>query len=275
MSKASSSATISFGLMNIPVKLYVAASAERVSFNWISPNGNRLNMQWVDSITRAPVELNECSKGFEVSKDNYVTFTPEEIKAMEEDRTGLLEIQEFAPVNTLDLLQVEKSYFVQPDKNADKPYRLLAAALNKAKRVAIGTFAVRGKLHLVVLRPYEHGIVLHQMYYQNEMRTFEQSCAPVEVTEKSVGLATTLIEQMAVDAFEPEKYYDTFAQRVAESVEAKATGKTITAIPCKAATVTSLDAALEASLAALTAATKPDPSVASVVTPKKKAKKTA
>lgn len=222
--RSCASAVISFGLVSIPVKFYVAASAENVGFCMISPlTKGRINQYYRDGAENE-IARNATLKGYEYSKTETVIFTPEEIKALEDKNNGSLEIKEFVDHDQVDLLHVEKSYHLGPDKGGDKSYRLLAMALKKSGKYAVGQWSARGKQHLVILRPYEDGIVLHQMFYSNEVRAFDTGPATVPVSDTEVNMACMLIQALAVPKYDSTKYHDSFKKRVLELVEAKRAG---------------------------------------------------
>jgi DNA end-binding protein Ku len=232
--RALASGTISFGLVSIPVKLYTAASAEGVHFNMLhSGCGARLKQQMICPTHDQVVPRDQTVKGYEYSRGQYVLFTEEEVKALETARSSSLEILEFVPLSTVDLIQVEKSYFLGPDKGGDRAYRLLSEAMERTKRVAVGRWAARGKEQLVLIRPYEDGLILHQMYYANEMRAFDEidRGAKVEFKEVERDLADKLIAELTVDAFDSGKYHDEYTGRVEAAVEQKVAGQQITVAP--------------------------------------------
>lgn len=226
-------AVISFGLVQIPIKLFTAAASEQISFNMISPDGNRVEQQYVDKVTGEVVPRDKCDKGYEHSKGQFVVFTADEMKALEAERSQLMEIKEFVPLETVDLLQVEKSYYLGPDLGGDKGYVLLTKVLEKSGQVAVATYNARGKEQLVLIRPYNGGLVLHQMFYANEVRDFDEileTCAAYEPTPAEVELAGRLIDQLANPVFVADKYEDGYAQRVKAAVDKKLAGKAVVAV---------------------------------------------
>jgi DNA end-binding protein Ku len=232
--RALASGTISFGLVSIPVKLYTAASAEGVHFNMLHAGcGARLKQQMICPTHDQVVPRDQTVKGYEYTRGQYVLFTEEEVKALETARSSSLEILEFVPLKTVDLIQVEKSYFLGPDKGGDRAYRLLSEAMERTKRVAVGRWAARGKEQLVLIRPYEDGLILHQMYYANEMRAFDEIDRGATTTFKEVekDLADKLIAELSVDEFDASKYHDEYAGRVQAAVEQKVAGQQITVAP--------------------------------------------
>lgn len=224
-------ASITFGLVSIPVKLYTAASPVSVEFNMITPAGNRVKQKLVDAVTGDEVAREDCLKGYEHTKNQYITFTQDEVKAAEGEKSNVMEIAEFVPANTVDLLQVEKSYYLGPDKGGDKGYALLASKLAKMGMVAVATWSRNGKEQLIVVRPYKDGLVLHQMFYANEMRDFDEvkdTAAKMNVSPAEDTLAEKLIETLANPTFVPEKYEDGYYGRLNKLVEAKIEGRSVT-----------------------------------------------
>ncbi len=232
--RASGSGTISFGLVSIPFKLYTAASSQSVSFNQLHKKcGSRIKQQLFCPVDNEIVERGDLMKGYEYQKEKYVQFTDEELKKLEAEKTDRVDIVEFVPANTVDLLYLEKTYFLGPDKGGDRAYKLLSDAMTRTNRVAVGRFGTRGKEQLVLVRPYQGGLLLHQVFYADEVRNFDEVDKPGELTFKPVEeeLADKLIEQLSVDAFKPEQYHDEYRDRVMAAVEQKAAGHEITSAP--------------------------------------------
>ncbi len=232
--RASGSGTISFGLVSIPFKLYTAASSQSVSFNQLHKKcGSRIKQQLFCPVDNEIVERGDLMKGYEYQKEKYVQFTDEELKKLEAEKTDRVDIVEFVPANTVDLLYLEKTYFLGPDKGGDRAYKLLSDAMTRTNRVAVGRFGTRGKEQLVLVRPYQGGLLLHQVFYADEVRNFAEVDKPGELTFKPVEeeLADKLIEQLSVDAFKPEQYHDEYRDRVMAAVEQKAAGHEITSAP--------------------------------------------
>jgi DNA end-binding protein Ku len=249
------SGTISFGLVSIPVKFFTAASSEQVSFNMLHKKcGGRVKMQFVcPTDNNEVVERADTVKGYEYSKGQYVQFTEEELKALEAERGGSIEITEFVPVTSVDFVQVEKSYYLGPDKGGDKAYRLLGEAMTAKGRVAVGRWSARGKEQVVLVRPYgKDGLILHQLYYSNEVRAFSEidTGATFTFSDKEHELAGKLIEELGTDSFDAEKYTDSFSERVKAAVEQKVAGQEITIAPeAPKAQIIDLFEALKKSLA--------------------------
>src|SRR5512134_488345 len=192
------SLTVSFGLVSIPVKLYSATEASKaVSFNILHKTcGSRLKQQYICIKEEVVVPREEIVKGYEFAKDQYVMFTPEELKAMEEAGTHMAEITEFVPLETVDPVYFDKAYYLAPDKGGAKPYALFTRALREAGRCALGRWAARGKQYVVMLRPVEEGIVMQQLLYAAEVRPIAELEIPAtDVREAELKLARQLIEQ--------------------------------------------------------------------------------
>ncbi len=232
--RAISSGTISFGLVSIPVKLYTAASSEQVSFNMLHKKCNtRVKMQYYCPTDNEVVERADTVKGYEHTRGQYVLFSDEELKALEAARDNSIEITEFVPLSTVDLVQVEKSYYLGADKGGDKAYRLLSDAMRGKDRVAVGRWSTRGKEQLVLVRPHQDGLILHQLYHANEVRSFSEidTGAKLAFSDKERELADKLIEQLSSEAFHPENYHDSYSERVLAAVEQKVQGQEVTVAP--------------------------------------------
>ncbi len=228
------SGTISFGLVSIPIKLFTAVSPKSVSFNMLHKTcGGRLKQQLLCPVDNVIVERSDTIRGFEYARDQYVKFTDDELKSLEAARTDSLELVEFVPASTVDFLYIEKTYFLGPDKGGDRAYRLLSEALEKAQRLAVGRFAQRGKDNLVIIRPYKKGLILHECYYADEVRSFDdvETGGDFEFKPIELELANKLIEQLDQDAFEPSRFRDTWADKVRDAVEKKVAGEEVQAAP--------------------------------------------
>jgi DNA end-binding protein Ku len=225
------SLTVSFGLVSIPVKLYSATEASRViSFNLLHKDcGSRLKQQYLCIKEEVPVPREDMVKGYEFAKDQYVIFSPEELKAMEEVGTHMAEITEFVPIEAIDPVYFDKAYYLAPDKGGAKPFALLASALRESKRCALGRWAARGKQYIVMIRPVEDGLVMQQLLYAGEVRAIKDLEIPkTEVKDAELKLAKQLIEQQASDTFDPTAYTDTVSARIEAAVQKKVEGQEIT-----------------------------------------------
>jgi DNA end-binding protein Ku len=229
-----SSTSISFGLVSIPVKLYTATSAQGVHFNQLHKKcGSRLKQRLYCAVDDEYVERDDIVKGYEVTKNQYVQFTGEELNALEGERSHTLDLVESVPENSVDLIYVEKSYYMGPDKGGDKAFNLLVKAMRRTERVAIGRHQSHGKVHTVVLRPYKKGLILHQVYHANEVRSYDDvELGPDQrFSEGEEALADQLIGSLSAEAFEPSKYRDEFADRVMKAAEQKVAGEQVTIAP--------------------------------------------
>jgi DNA end-binding protein Ku len=249
------SGTISFSLVTIPVKLFsTGESASGIQLNMLHKKcGSRLKQQYVCPVDDEVVGRDEMVKGYEYAKGQYVLFSEEELKALNREATNEIEITEFLPTSEVDPIYFEKSYYLGPDKNGERSYRLLAEAMKQTDRVALATYASRGKDYLVLLRPYEQGLLMQQLRYQDELRPFsEVPIGSSDVREPELKLAVQLIEQIAADRFHPEKYEDSVRLQTRELIEKKISGQEISAAPAEApkAQIIDLMAALKASLSA-------------------------
>jgi DNA end-binding protein Ku len=250
------SLTISFGMVSIPVKLYSATEASRaISFNMLHKAcGSRLKQQYICAKEDVVVPREETVKGYEFAKDQYVMFTPEELKALEETGTHTAEITEFVPLKSVDPVYFDKAYYLGPDKGGAKPYALLARALRETGRCALGRWAARGKQYIVMIRPVEdlvEGLVMQQLLYAGEVRAMRDIDIPkTDVKPAELKLAQLLIEQQASDKFDPSQYTDEVRSRIEAAVQKKVEGQEITATeePEKGGQVIDLMEALRASL---------------------------
>ena len=250
------SLTISFGMVSIPVKLYSATEASRaISFNFLHRGcGSRLKQQYLCVKEEVVVPREEMVKGYEFAKDQYVMFTPDELKALEEAGTHSAEITEFVPLKSVDPVFFDKAYYLGPDKGGAKPYALLARALSESGRCALGRWAARGKQYIVMIRPLEdlvEGLVMQQLLYAGEVRSLRDIDIPkMEVKPAELKLAQQLIEQQSVDKFDPAAYTDEVRARIEAAVQKKVEGQEITMAeqPESGAQVIDLMEALRASL---------------------------
>ena len=247
------SLTVSFGLVSIPVKLYSATEASKsISFNLLHKGcGSRLKQQYLCLKEEIPVAREDMVKGYEFAKDQYVVFTPEELKAMEEAGTHMAEITEFVPLESVDPVYFDKAYYLAPDKGGAKPYALLAKAMKQSGRCALGRWAARGKQYIVMIRPVEEGLVMQQLLYAGEVRSIKEVEIPeTEVKDAELKLAKQLIDAQASDTFDPSQYTDQVAERIQAAIEKKVQGQEISMAeePETGAQVIDLMEALRASL---------------------------
>jgi DNA end-binding protein Ku len=231
--RAIGSATVSFGLVSIPVRLYVATRSEQPSFNLIhGACKSRIKQQtWCPRCERV-VERSELVRGREVAKDQYVLFTDEELKALEAAASQSIDIQEFVPLANVDPVYFQDTHYLGPDKGGDKAYQLLAEAMRDTGMVALAQHVTRGKERLVLIRPFADGLALHTLYYADEVRAFDdvERGAAATVKPAETTLARKLIEQLAGERFAPEQYHDHWRERLQEAVDRKVAGEEV-AVP--------------------------------------------
>ena len=228
------SASIAFGLVSIPVKLYSAAeSAATVRFNQIDRrDGGRIKQQLISSNSGEIVPREEIVKGYEFAKGQYVLFSPEELKALDVAATHTIDVDQFLPDGTVDRIYFDKAYYLGPDKGGARAYHLLAEALRSSGRIAVGRYAARGRQHLVLVRPKENGLLLEQLHYADEVRAFsEVPLEEVEVKEAELQLAKQLIDQAASDTFDPTIYRDEVRDQMMALIQRKIEGEDISVAP--------------------------------------------
>lgn len=241
---------ISFGLVSIPVRLYSGARGKTVSFHLLHKTDNsRIREVMYCDAEDKPVTRADLVKGYEYKKGKYVVVVAEEIKEVTPATQTVMEILQFVHGDQIDPIYFETSYYVAPDSNGQKPYALLLEALRQSEYDGLAKMTMHGREHIVILRPAERGIMLHTMYYADEIRAvpeFEERHGMVK--DKELKLAKTLVESLVAD-FRPEKYKDTYRQNLKELIEAKAKGKEIKAAPePKVAKVVDIMEALRKSL---------------------------
>jgi DNA end-binding protein Ku len=225
------SLTLSFGLVNVPVKLYSATeTSTAVRFNLLAKDGSRLKQQYVSDRTGQVVERAEMVKGYEFEKDRFVLFTPEELKALDETASHLIEIVAFVPEKSVDPIYYDKAYFLAPDKRGGKPYALLVEAMRKSGRCALARWTSKGKQYVVQIRPAEDGLVLQQLLYAEEVRSLKDlNIEHVDVSPAELQLALQLIDQITEDHYDPSNFKDEEKQRVLAAIDRKIEGKQVVA----------------------------------------------
>lgn len=277
---------VSFGLTQFGMKLFLSASGEQVSFNMISPKtGNRIKQKLVDAVTGEEIDRSTTLKGYEYQKDKYVTFTEEEVVNMAAEKKDTLDLKEFIPASEIDPLHVEKTFYTGPDKGFDRGYTILYEVLRKEKRAAVGTWVSRGKEHLVVISPYKHGLIMHQMYYNTEVRSFEDTCTKMVLTPVEEALSKVFVEHLSVDTFNKSKYSDKFVEKVTKAVQTKLAGGMINEVSTSVSNTNLADSMresllqmgvpvdkIDAMLAKALAETTPTPTAIPSEEPKPKAK---
>jgi len=247
------SATVSFGLVSIPVKFYASAdSSSYIGLNRLHKNcGRRVKQQYYCPTDDVVVGNDEMVKGYEFAKGQYVLFTEEELKEITAKATQTIEITEFLSASKIDPIYFEKAYYLGPNKGGERPYRLLSEAMKQAGRWAIARYSARGKQYLVSLRPFEQGLLMQQLRYADELRSFsEVPIGETVVKQPELELAKQLVEQIATDEFQPAKYKDEVRERLLELIGHKVEGKEIKTAPVEEprAQIIDLMEALKASL---------------------------
>lgn len=254
MAQAIGTASISFGLVSIPVKLHAATrSSEQISFNLLHGEcGSRLKQQYLCAADGQLVERTEMVKGYEFAKGQYVVLSEDEIKALETSPTHSIDITEFVPIRTVDPIYFDKPYFLSPAKGGERAYRLLLEAMKQMDRCAIARYAARGKEYVVCLRSAEGAIVMHQLHYAAEIRSAsEMEIGDVPVDARELKMAMQVAEFAAADSFNPFQFQDQSKERIRELIQKKIEGEEITVPPGevrKTAQVIDLMEALRASL---------------------------
>ena len=245
---------ITFGLISLPVKLLAAARPETISFNQLTKTTHsRVKQVLHSAIDDKPVSRSELVKGFEYEKDRYVVIDEEDIKRVQPKTAKVMEILEFVKATEIDSVYLESSYYIHPDEAGEKAYTLLFDAMKKSGYDGVAKVTMHNREHVVVLRPGKHGMLLHTMYYQDEVRALDEFRTNLEaVKERELKMAMSLIEGLAAP-FEPEKYHDTYRQSLRAMIDAKVNGQDIVAAPVaqEMAPVANIMEALKNSLAAL------------------------
>ena len=250
------SGAISFGLVNVPVKLVSAVSPKDVRFHQLEAStGARVRQKRVSSQTGDEVAYEEIVKGYEIGPDQYVAISPEELEALDPKATRSIDIEDFVDLDQIDPLYYERAYYLVPDKGGTKAYSLLLEAMKQSGMVAIARLVLRTKQYLVALRPLDDALVIETLYYADEVvdpDELEGLPHDVEISDRELKIARQLIESLATE-FEPERYRDEYREKVLELIEKKAEGQEIVLQPAaeEPAKVVDLMAALEASLAAV------------------------
>jgi len=247
--------TLSFGMVSIPIRMYSAGeSSSAVSFNMLHDKcKSRLKQQYVCPKDNEIVARDHTVKGYEFAKDQYVTFSEEEVKAMAEEAQKAIEITEFVPAAKVDPVYFDGAYYLGPDKGGEKAYKLINEAMKQTGRAALAKWAARGKQYLVLIRPVGNGLVMQQLLYKDEVRPIsEVPIEEAELKDSELKLAVQLVEQIANDEFKPENYEDEVRKRYHEAIQRKVEGQeVITAAEApKSAQIIDLMEALKASLAA-------------------------
>jgi DNA end-binding protein Ku len=222
---------LSFGLVAIPVRIHTATKSENVSFHLLHKKcGSRVRNQYFCPVCNVVVEREDLVRGFQHAKDQYVPITEEELESLEAEANRSIDLKEFIPLASVDPVYFENTHYLGADKGGEKPYRLLADAMAKSGRVAIAELVSRGKEQLVLIRPYRKGLVLHTMYYGNEVRDFNQvpKGEKVNLSQQELELGVGLVDRLTSEEFHPENYQDEYRIRVLAMLDEKSKGKEAT-----------------------------------------------
>lgn len=231
--RSMASVTIAFGLVSIPCKLFATADSTRaVRFNYLAKDGSRLRQQYIRASDGEVVERQDRIQGYEFTKGQYVTFTDEELKALNADATNAIDINEFIPLADVERIYIERVYYLGPDKGASRSYHLLRAALDQTGRAALARYAARGKNYLVLIRPFGEGLVMEQLKHEDELRKFDEvPLDACDVNPAELELAVQIIDQRTNERFEPAGYHDEVRERQLELIQQKIDGQDISVAP--------------------------------------------
>ena len=220
---------LSFGLVSIPVKLYTATeSSSDIRFHLLAPDGSRVKQQYISEKTGAVVERSSMKKGYEFEKDRFVVFTSEELKALEDAASHVVEIMAFIPEKAVNPVFYDKAYYIAPDKRGGKPYSLLQQALAQSGRCALAKWASKGKTRIVQVRPEDGGLVFQQLLYADEVRSLKDlNIDEVQISDTELKLALQIIEQGAQDNYDPAAYEDEEKKRILAAIDEKIEGKQV------------------------------------------------
>jgi len=249
--------SISFGLVNIPVKVYLATENRELSFNQLCPNGHRIQYKRWCPIDEKEIDYAEVKKGYQVSTDTYIAIDKKDIQNIKLKTTTTIDVKEFIEAKELDPLLIERSYYVAPDTKrgaGDKAYSLFVRILSETNKIAIGKVVFKDKEHVVALRPYQRGMVMHILYYLDEIRPADEiegltNAKKLSDNKEELSLGKLLVENLSGKHFDMSKYSDSYTEELRKLVEAKSKGKTYTKLPAVKKEITQdLVAALKASL---------------------------
>jgi DNA end-binding protein Ku len=267
-----STATISFGLVSIPTKLYTTnEAAGDIHFHMLhDADGARLKQQYICTQCNEIVDREHTAKGYEHAKGQYVVFSNEELKALDAVATGAIAIEEFVPATAVDPVWVDKSYYLGPDKGGERAYRLLHDAMLDTGLVGVASYSARGKQYIVALRPFQSGLIMHQLRYAEEVKPWAEVPMPdlPDLKPAELGLAKQIIQQIAHETFDPQQYKDEVQARMRELIAKKVEGQEITVAPeAPSGRVIDLMEALKASLGMTKEERKPAAAAAGLAAP--------
>jgi DNA end-binding protein Ku len=221
---------LSFGLVSIPVELHLATKNQNISFHWLHDKcGSRIQNRYYCQVCNWTAERDDRVRGYEFAKGQYVQLTEAELESLETESNNNIELKEFIPLSKIDPVYFESAYYLGAGEGGEKPYRLLVDALARTNRAAIAQLVTRGKEQLVLIRPYENGLIMHSLYYANEVRNFGDipKVDNLKLSDEEIELGSTLIENMS-NGFKPDKYRDEYRQRVQAMLDEKSKGREVT-----------------------------------------------
>jgi DNA end-binding protein Ku len=223
---------LTFGLVSLPVRLFTAARSESLSFNQLHKSDNsRIKQVLYCQAEDKPIPRDEIVKGYEYEKGKYVVIQDEDIRKVAPKTAKVMEIQEFVKAGDVDPVYLESSYYMAPDEGGEKPYALLFEALKSTRYYAVAKIAMHNREHIVIVRPGERGMLLHTMYYADEVRRSEEFRTDTsKVSEREINMAKMLVESLAAE-FEPEKYHDTYRDNLRKMIEARVEGQSVVETP--------------------------------------------
>jgi len=249
--------SVSFGLVNIPVKVYLATEDREFSFNQLCANGHKIQYKKWCPVEGREVSYSEIKKGYEITKDNYVVVDKGDLDKIKLKTTSTIDVREFIQEKELDPILIEKSYYVAPDNKGgnDKAYSLFVKVLDETKKIAIGKVVFKDKEHIIALRPYQRGILMHILHYIDEIRPVDEiselkGMQRANVDSKELSLGKLLVENLSTKHFDVSQYSDAYAKELEKLIDSKVKGKTIIAKPVEKVKGDTRDliAALKASL---------------------------
>jgi DNA end-binding protein Ku len=228
MGRKLETAHISFGLVTIPVGIYSAIDEQDIHFNQLhAPCGSRIKQQRVCPVCNREINYDEVVKGYEVAKGEYVKVTQDELDQLRATESEAMQIVEFVPLSAVDPIYFESTHYLGPERRGEKTYQLLAQAMEAMQRVALAKYVWRGKESVFLIRPSQGRLLLHRMYYHDEIREFDMGSNGEKVLPAELKLATQLIESISTETFEAHSYHDEYRQRVLDMIEEKAKGMPI------------------------------------------------
>jgi DNA end-binding protein Ku len=233
------SAHISFGLVTLPVGIYSAIDEQDIHFNQLhAPCGSRIKQQRVCPVCKREINYDELVKGYEVATDQYVRISQEELDSLRATESEAMTIVEFVPLEAVDPIYYESTYYLGPERRGEKAYQLLVQAMEQMKRVAVAQYVWRGKESVFLIRPAHGKLLLHRMYYHDEIREFDEVSKDEQASAAELTLAAQLIDSISNTTFAADEYHDKYRERVLSLIEEKGKGKVVKLHPKAPAPVT-------------------------------------